>query len=96
MTFSSSSSSSSPLSCLFFLFFVDNLMCRINAVGHFTQRQVHSVAGCSDDVTVMSLAGGAVSLLSGDFMETLQVTNRSNAFSAAAQRRRLISAGVLW
>lgn len=36
------------------MFFTDNLMCRINAVGHFTQRQVRSVAGCPDDVVVMS------------------------------------------
>lgn len=72
-------------------------MCRINAVGHFTQWQVHSVAGYSDDVTVMSLAGGAVSLLSGDFMDqqTLQVTNHLNVFSAAAQCRHPITAGVL-
>lgn len=32
-------------SFFFFLFFTDNLMCRINAVGHFTQQQVRGVAG---------------------------------------------------
>lgn len=38
----------------FFLLFMDVFMCRINAVGHFTWRQVHSEAGPKHDVMVMS------------------------------------------
>lgn len=50
----------------FFFFFTVTLMCRINAVGHFTKRQVHCVAGWSGGVTSGSHSGTAGHL--GNFL----------------------------
>lgn len=75
------------------------LMCRINAVGHFTQRQVHSVAGrslwCHGILAVFcDFFWGN---LTGRIGETFQIPNRSTMNSAAAaQRCHLISAAELW
>lgn len=54
----------------FFFFFTVTLMCRINAVGHFTKRQVHCVAGWSGGVTSGSHSGTAGHL--GNFLGWLR------------------------
>lgn len=65
-------------------------MCRINAVGHFIQRQVHGEAGCQDDVTVMSWQGRAGSPLSGYVLGSLTGHRETfpivNACCAASSR----------
>lgn len=57
-------------SFFFFFFFTVTLMCRINAVGHFTKRQVHCVAGWSGGVTSGSHSETAGHL--GNFLDWLR------------------------